>query len=329
MLSLLLFLLAFIGDTLAFKPGNVRMHMSTRTICNKEVKDVHGNPAPCGKSMAMETYGLTLPGMEDGSVTTREDMIVAKDGHVRVKAMPSRPYQYLMTVESPQTKRLDQLFRNQAVTISESQQEPESVRLLGAAKAPGSLQEDGWTAEGTTTLDGATVHKYTKRGPQGVDPSTKANYTALYQTGMYPDHWTFYTDSSDEKPVKLVGMNSFNGKTLQETDYSNHEEIDAEMDVAQAEKEMHTTYQITSSRRLGEGDSDVPPVNVDYITATFVAEDERTYFEDAEDVDWLKSRRLRRGLSGAKAGVMYFDIPKGSAADTFFHTEYNRRMVEL
>ncbi|EER01200.1 hypothetical protein Pmar_PMAR028854 [Perkinsus marinus ATCC 50983] len=55
----------------------------------------------------METCGLTLPGMEDGSVTIREDMIVAKDGPIRVKAMPSRPYQFLMTVESPETKRID------------------------------------------------------------------------------------------------------------------------------------------------------------------------------------------------------------------------------
>ncbi|EER10062.1 hypothetical protein Pmar_PMAR007059 [Perkinsus marinus ATCC 50983] len=332
MLSTLLILFAIIDDLQAFKPGNVRMHMSTRTICNPDVKDVHNNPAPCGKSMAMETYGLTLPGMEDGSVTIREDMIVAKDGLIRVKAMPSRPYQFLMTVESPETKRIDQLYKNQAITISETKQEPESVRLLGAAKAPGSLQEDGWTSEGTTTLNGATVHKYIKWGPQGVDATSKANYSALYQTGMYPDHWIFYTDSNDEKPVKLLGINSIRGKTLQETDYSNHEELDDAIDIAEAEKEMHTTYQITSSRRLGENDVDAPPVNLDYINATFIAEDERTFFEDAEEVDWLGPQRLRTGLSGAfgaRAGVMYFGIPKGSAADTFFHTEYNRRMVQL
>ncbi|KAF4655841.1 hypothetical protein FOL47_009262 [Perkinsus chesapeaki] len=329
MISILLILTTLICYSLAFKAGNMRMHITTETICNKDVVDIHGNPAPCGKSMAMETYGLTLPGMEDGSITTREDMIVAKDGQVTVKAMPSRPYQFIMTVEGSETKRLVQFFKNQAVTISESQQEPESVRLLGAAKAPGSLAEDGWTHEGTTTLDGATVHKYTKRGPQGVDPKTKANYTALYQTGMYPDHWTFYTDSNDDKPVKLIGMNSFNVKTLQETDYANHEELDENMDVAQAEKEMHSTYQITSSRRLGEGDADAPPVNTDFLTATFIAEDERNYFEDAQDLDWMKAGRLRAGASKAAAGVMYFDITKGSAADTFFHHEFNRRMVEV
>ncbi|KAF4648970.1 hypothetical protein FOL47_002602, partial [Perkinsus chesapeaki] len=92
-------LLGFPDQASAFKPVNMRMHLLTRTVCNKDVKDVHGNPAPCGKSMAMETYGLTLPGMEDGSITTREDMIVAKDGQVTVKAMPSRPYQFIMTVE--------------------------------------------------------------------------------------------------------------------------------------------------------------------------------------------------------------------------------------
>ncbi|KAF4653817.1 hypothetical protein FOL47_010281 [Perkinsus chesapeaki] len=214
------FLVAQVFDTSAFKPGNIRMHLVTRTICNKDAKDVHGNPNPCGKSLAMETDGLTLPGMEDGSVTTREDMIVAKDGLVDVKAMPSRPYQFIMSVDGPKTKRVAQLFKNQDITLSETPQRSESVRLLGAANAPGSLAEDGWTHRGTTTMDGATVHKYTKRGPQGIDPNTKANYTALYQTGMYPDHWTFYTDSNDDKPVKLVGVNSFNLKTLQVTEFA-------------------------------------------------------------------------------------------------------------
>lgn len=330
MLSVIIFALAFCEEASALKRANIRMHLSTRTYCNKDVKDIHGNPSTCGKSMAMETYGLTLPGMDDGSVTVKEDMIVAKDGLVRVKAMPSRPFQFLMTTESTKTKAVHQLFNHQAIAILESEQDPDVSRRL--AESPATLAEVGWTSEGKTTLDGATVNKYTKRGPQGVDKKTGANYTALYQTGMYPDLWTLYTDSADDKFIRMVAMNSFGGKTLQETDYSNHQQLTDDFDVTQATQEIYSTYKITSSRRLGEGDSDAPPVNMDFITADFIAEDERTYFQENQNVDWLNpaSQVLLRGsVQGAGAGVPYFGITKGSASDAFFNHEDNRRMEQL
>ncbi|KAF4727186.1 hypothetical protein FOZ62_012507, partial [Perkinsus olseni] len=104
-------------------------HATTTNLCNRDVKDAHGNPVPCGISRARETLGLTLPGMEDGTLTTREHIIITKDGNVRVKAMPSRPYQYFMYVETPKNVKLHQLYNHQAIPLVDSTPEFEAHRL--------------------------------------------------------------------------------------------------------------------------------------------------------------------------------------------------------
>ncbi|KAF4687013.1 hypothetical protein FOZ60_004631 [Perkinsus olseni] len=299
-------------------------HATTTNLCNKDVKDAHGNPVPCGKSRARETLGLTLPGMEDGSLTTREHIIIAKDGNVRVKAMPSRPYQYFMYTETPKNVKLHQLYNHQAIALADSTPEFEAQRLYGAG-----LSEDGWTDEGMTNLDGKTLHRWTKRGPQGLDKASGFNYTAVYQTCMHPDVWTFYTDSDDSKPVKLVGSNSFCNKALRVTEYSNYRTLDETLTVEDSIKEVHTMYGI-GSRILSVGESqEVPKVCEDLLGAPYVCESEREFFGDGQEVDWIPSGRRMRGATESQDIIPYFDVAEGTAAYTFFHHQYERRLLQL
>ncbi|KAF4673764.1 hypothetical protein FOL46_006464 [Perkinsus olseni] len=299
-------------------------HATTTNLCNKDVKDAHGNPVPCGKSRARETLGLTLPGMEDGSLTTREHIIIAKDGNVRVKAMPSRPYQYFMYTETPKNVKVHQLYNHQAIALVDSTPEFEAQRLYGAG-----LSKDGWTDEGMTNLDGKTLHRWTKRGPQGLDKASGFNYTAVYQTCMYPDLWTFYTDSDDSQPVKLVGSNSFCNKALRVTEYSNYRTLDETLTVEDSIKEVHTMYGI-GSRILSVGESqEVPKVCEDLLGAPYVCESEREFFGDGQEVDWIPSGRRMRGATESQDIIPYFDVAEGTAAYTFFHHQYERRLLQL
>ncbi|KAF4650821.1 hypothetical protein FOZ61_011007 [Perkinsus olseni] len=256
-------------------------HATTTNLCNRDLKDAHGNPVPCGISRARETLGLTLPGMEDGSLTTREHIIIAKDGNVRVKAMPSRPYQYFMYTETPNNVKLHQLYNHQAIALVDSTPEFQAQRLYGAG-----LSKDGWTDGGLANIDGKALHKWTKRGPQGIDKASGFNYTAVYQTCMQPNVWTFYTDSDDSKPVKLVGSNSFCNKVLRVTEYSNYRTLDETLTVEDSIKEVHTMYGIRS-RILSVGESqEVPKVCEDLLGAPYVCESEREFFGDGQGVDW-------------------------------------------
>ncbi|KAF4682479.1 hypothetical protein FOZ60_010481 [Perkinsus olseni] len=299
-------------------------HATTTNLCNRGLKDAHGNPVPCGISRARETLGLTLPGMEDGSLTTREHIIIAKDGNVRVKAMPSRPYQYFMYTETPKNVKLHQLYNHQAIALIDSTPEFQAQRLYGAG-----LSKDGWTVGGLANIDGKTLHKWTKRGPQGIDKASGFNYTAVYQTCMQPNVWTFYTDSDDSKPVKLVGSNSFCNKVLRVTEYSNYRTLDETLTVEDSIKEVHTMYGI-GYRILSVGESqEVPKVCEDLLGAPYVCESEREFFGDGQGVDWIPSGRRMRGATESQDIISYFDVAEGTAAYTFFHHQYERRLLQL
>ncbi|KAF4654614.1 hypothetical protein FOZ61_008164 [Perkinsus olseni] len=299
-------------------------HATTTNLCNRDVKDAHGNPVPCGISRARETFGLTLPGMEDGSLTTREHIIITKDGNVRVKAIPSRPYQYFMYIETPKNVKLHQLYNHQAIALVDSTPEFEAHRLYGSG-----MKQDGWTDEGMTNLDGKTLHRWTKRGPQGLDKTSRFNYTAVYRTCMYPDVWTFFTDSNDSRPVKLVGSNSICNKALRVTEYSNYRVLDETLTVGDSIQVMYEMYGI-KSRMLSVGEAqNVPKVCEDLLAAPYVCEAEREFFGDGQEVDWTPSGRMMRGATANQDIISYFDIAEGSAAYTFFHHQYDRRLLQL
>ncbi|EER18960.1 hypothetical protein Pmar_PMAR018424 [Perkinsus marinus ATCC 50983] len=326
------FLIPFIGINYgvdALKASNARFTATTTKYCNKDLLDADGNPAPCGKSMARETYGLTLPGMEDGSLTTRQDVIVSEEGQVTVEASPNHPYQYMMYVETPEMRKVDQIFMNTARTVLEETR-PSHRMLTAAIQNTQSLEENGWTKEGIESLDGGSYTKWSYHGPEGVDSKDGTNYTAIYQTGLQPNVWVLYTDESANKPHKLLAINTYkNGKVFQETTIHQWKDLGEKAGVHEATNEMLSTYNVDSSRVLSTGDVHAPFVDAGYLNVDYIPEKARAFFEDGNDYDWMpKHRSLRLGTTGFK-GIQYFTIEKGSAADSFFRVNTKRNLVQL
>ncbi|KAF4697250.1 hypothetical protein FOZ60_009874 [Perkinsus olseni] len=329
--NMFLLLVPFIGTMYgvdALQATNARFTATTTKYCNKDLLGSNGNPAPCGISMARETYGLTLPGMEDGSLTTRQDVIATKEGQVTIEASPSRPYQYMMYVETPELRKVDQIFMNTARTVLVETRGTERM-LAVATQNSQSLEEDGWINEGAESVDGGSYTKWVLHGPEGVNPKDGTNYTALYETGLQPDTWVLYTDESANRPHKLLAINTHkNGKVFQETTIDSWESLGDEVGVQHATNEMFSTYNVDSSRLLSTGDMKVPFVDSAYLTVDYIPESARAFFEDGEDYDWIPEHRSLRQGAGFK-GIQYFTIEKGSAADSFFRANRMRELIQI
>ncbi|KAF4685005.1 hypothetical protein FOZ60_007057 [Perkinsus olseni] len=310
--------------------GNMRMHVTTKDYCNPDLKDGHGNPAPCGVSKSMETFGLTLPGMDDGVLTTREDIIITNDGQVSVKALPNYPYQFIMTVESSESTRVEQLYDHQSSVLAEAPL-PSYVSLLhNAGIDTADLEAQGWTHEGVEDLDGAGMSRWSKKGPEGVDTKDGTNYTALYQTGLMPDTWVLFIDEGTQQPVKLLAIDTYVGsKVFQESIFEQFESLHEDLSIESATEAMYQTYRIDSHRRLDEATGrGVPLVMADYITGDFLPERSRAFFEEHEAADWMSEHRsLRQGVMSR--GIEYFSIEENSAADIYFHALSHRQHVQV
>ncbi|KAF4685840.1 Has a dual role in the assembly of mitochondrial ATPase [Perkinsus olseni] len=311
-----------LGGEAGLSKGNVRMHVTTKKYCNLGLVDASGKPAPCGISKGEETYGFTLPGMEDGVQTTIEDVVIAKDGQVSVQASPALPYTYLMSVNSPGYNGVEKLYNHQSFVVSEEvPDDAAEASTLGET-----LADDGWIPQES---DEASTNKWLLYGPQGVDPVTGANYTALYQTGVAPDAWILYTDETNENPRKLLAVNTFlNDRVFQESTFDEVESLGDDITVAEAVQAVYATYQVDGGRRLTSGDDfEAPHVDAEMIDAPFVSEKTRQFFSGEGDWDWMSKRKLRSS-QGFK-GISYFTIEKGSAADKYFHAAAQRGLAEI
>ncbi|KAF4687259.1 hypothetical protein FOZ60_004181 [Perkinsus olseni] len=312
------------------KTDNMRLRVTTKDFCNPDLKDGHGNRAPCGISQARETYGLRLPGMEDGVLTTREDIIVTKDGQVSVKALPNYPYQFIMTVESPESKRVEHFYDHKSSVLAHTQVPSHASRLQNAGIDPGDLEAQGWTRDGVDKLNGAVVSKWLRKGPEGLDPKDGTNYTALYQTGLAPDTWVVFIDESVQQPVKLLAINTYVGsKVFQESIFEHAAPLDKELSIESAVEAMYHTYRIDSHHHLDEASvREAPFVTADYIAGDRLAERSRAFFEEHEAEDWMSGRRSLRQDTVSR-GIKYFTIEENSAADFYFHASRHRQLVKV
>ncbi|KAF4658379.1 hypothetical protein FOL47_008002 [Perkinsus chesapeaki] len=308
-------------------PNNIRMRVTTKNYCNHDLVDADGNPAPCGISQSMETYGLTLPGMDDGILTTREDIIIVTDGQVSVKAMPNYPYQYIMTVNSAESKRVEQLYNHQSFLLSVGRDTTYVGKLSSAASGRQGLVEQGWAYEGTDM--GTAISTFSKKGPEGVDPVDGTNYTAIYQAGLMPDSWVLYYDESTQQPVKLMAVDTYVGsKIFQESTFEEVEDLNSDMTVEGATQAMYDIYRVDHQRRLDEADEYIPLAMPDYISGDFLPERSRAFFDNHNPVDWMSDRRALR-QSGMSRGIEYFTIEKNSAADVYFHALSDRQLAQV
>ncbi|KAF4672339.1 hypothetical protein FOL47_000647 [Perkinsus chesapeaki] len=266
-----------------------------------------------------------LMGMDDGYITTREDVIIANDGQVTVKALPNHPYQYFMDIQTPNHLRVKQLFMNEAFVLKDDYIDDDTV---------------GVDTSSIGIVDGIgdkynKVNKWVKKGVEGVDPSSGMNYTALYMTGIAPDTWTLY--EADDTPLVMVVSNSFkNDRVFQLSTFTHFTKLQNGITVDEAESTMDSIYHVKQQqhRKLQPNDdssSITPPptVDVDMISSDYLPEASRAYFQtvDSNDIDWMTmpyhdNSNLRRQSSSSSStfeGIDYFTIPKGSAADIYFH----------
>ncbi|KAF4687843.1 hypothetical protein FOZ60_003461 [Perkinsus olseni] len=330
--SLAALLCHFYGAS-AFTMGNIRMQTKVTHYCNLDLLDEYGKPVQCHISNAMETMGLVLPGMDDGkSLTTRQDVFIAKDGQVTLQASPSHPYQYLLTSDTDTHSQTLQLFDKKSFLVQHvAKQKGDSPgrRLVDASRT---LEDDGWVHQGLVEVDGQKVNKWVMSGPQGLDPKSGANFTALAQTGLMANSWTLYTDEADKQIVKLLATNSFeNDKVYQETVVTHWEELEAATTVDDAMQHVYSAYEIGDHSADPPTPDQAPLLDARLIKTHLISESARLFFNDGEMPDWRSRKRLRRADQSSPS-IDYFDIVEGSASHKYFLAQYDpdhRQLLNL
>ncbi|KAF4684932.1 hypothetical protein FOZ60_007114 [Perkinsus olseni] len=113
-------------------PHYYEFQVEIKSYCLQGLKDPHGNAPSCSTATAVATQGLTLPGMDDGTLTTRAHVIAGSDGsETMVEAHPSYPYQYFMrtSISSSTSGRLPLLNGSSMARRSSSAKLPQGQIL--------------------------------------------------------------------------------------------------------------------------------------------------------------------------------------------------------
>ncbi|KAF4744213.1 hypothetical protein FOZ62_000762, partial [Perkinsus olseni] len=186
-------LLSSLASTTVGTPHYYEFQLETRRHCIEGLRDSQGRPPACSKSIAMETAGLTLPGMEDDTLTTRSHVIIGSDGsESTVEAHPSYPYQYFLRCSTEKSVTVERLTNGKALFVGST-----SSGVYGRPamlSEPTSLEDDGWTFSGSMEKD-------------GLDNSTGFHYSSMYMANLAPDTWTLYMDDKNEKPLSIIATN--------------------------------------------------------------------------------------------------------------------------
>ncbi|KAF4648096.1 hypothetical protein FOZ61_003158, partial [Perkinsus olseni] len=311
-------------------------HLETRLHCIESLRDSHGKPPACSKSVAMETAGLTLPGMEDGTLTTRSHVIIASDGsEVRVEAHPSYPYQYFMRTADRESVRVERLINGEAVFIGSRASSADTKPMPLCSSR--TLEADGWAFRGISEKDGMEVNEWFKQSFDGVDQSTGANYSAIYMANLGPDSWTLYMDKENQKPIRIVATNGRHGHVVhQEMRILSFEKRDHHLAVEDARQRMYELYQVSPpggalfSATEADDDHDNEATEDDSSFSNLRASLLSGYIppyssEVPEATPWL----ARRGLRPSEV-IPFFTVEEGTAAHEYFQKlNAPRRLMTL
>ncbi|KAF4733798.1 hypothetical protein FOZ63_024734, partial [Perkinsus olseni] len=206
-------LLSSLASSSVGTPHYYEFQLETRRHCIGGLRDAQGRPPACSKSIAMETAGLTLPGMEDDTLTTRSHVIIGSDGsESTVEAHPSYPYQYFLRCSTEKTVTVERLINAKALFVGSTSSGVDG--RPATLSEPTSLEDDGWTFSGNMEKDGVEVNKWVKMSFQGLDNSTGFNYSSMYMANLAPDTWTLYMDDKNEKPLSIIATNGRHGHVV-------------------------------------------------------------------------------------------------------------------
>ncbi|KAF4747143.1 hypothetical protein FOZ63_009328 [Perkinsus olseni] len=318
MWSTLLPAAALLVSSLALNPPGTphfyEFQVETKTYCLEGLKDPHGKAPPCSTSTAVETEGLTLPGMDDGTLMTRAHLpLPVLHAHIDREALGESS----VTVERP--------FDGKALRVGEGPTGADSPPYTPFDSM--TLQDAGWTLRGMVEKDGVMVNKWVKESFDGVDPSTGANLSTIYWADLAPDTWTLYIDEENEKPLHLIASNRRNNDDIhQEITFTNFRENDGVMDAHEAHKYMCDSYDIIEEPLQAADDTDAPESHLSFrdslLSGHIPADPEFV----AEPVEWMSEGR-RRLRSSSFPVIPYFTISEGTAAATYFKRVGARRQL--
>ncbi|KAF4663832.1 hypothetical protein FOL47_005541 [Perkinsus chesapeaki] len=300
---------------------NYEFQVETKRHCIDGLQDAKGNPASCSRSIAFETAGLTLPGMEDGTLTTRSHVIIASDGsEVKVEAHPSYPYQYFINTMTADSFIVEHILNGESHLVGQT-----ASRFRTAPPALSgftSLVNDGWLFRGSVKKDGAMVNEWVKESFQGVDNATGANLSGIYLANLAPDTWTLYMDERNEKPVYLIATNGGHDHVVhQEMKFSNFERKSGQLSAEDARHRLNEMYGIKNVLKatddpkredLDDGFSNWRGELLSGYTPT-------DFSHPPDAADWMPHRRLR-----SSEIIPYFTIEEGTAAARYFGKLGNR-----
>ncbi|EEQ97669.1 hypothetical protein Pmar_PMAR009628 [Perkinsus marinus ATCC 50983] len=246
--------LLFVGSVAVH---HYEFHMETTLYCVEGLTDFEGKPHPCSKSIASNTAGMTLPGMDDGkSLMFKSHLVIGSDGsEARIDAHPAYPYQYFMTTTTPELVSVHSLRNGESFFIGSAPPQAHNMPIVAGGSL--SLKEDGWTFHSTVVVGGARQHTWVKEGFKGVDPATGFNHSHVHDANLAPDTWTLTMDEREEKPLKLVASNSKHGHAHHQVVVFTHfEKREGSLTSKEAEVRLYNAYQVPKnvaplpSRRL-------------------------------------------------------------------------------
>ncbi|EEQ98290.1 hypothetical protein Pmar_PMAR009135, partial [Perkinsus marinus ATCC 50983] len=281
-----------------------RMQLIRKTYCTTWGRSLGiRTTIPCGVSDQAETEGLALPGMDDGILTEREDIILTDDGMARVQALPNRPYKYVLTASSADYSKHEEVFGGIAKVLSEGAVDGNTnYEAQGQAfRYATYLTEFGFTNLGKTNLDGTPARVlvgYAANMPGGD------TLDGFAKEGMGADFFTVYMDGNvDGKVLKMEARNSYMGNELyQEVLVTAYGELKGDMSLKEAVDELHATYATSVEYNMSAQNPFVSSAFRTHSTAIvsgkYLSEAERLFYSAYEGrwsvLDWMKNGRGAR-----------------------------------
>ncbi|KAF4675440.1 hypothetical protein FOL47_007748 [Perkinsus chesapeaki] len=293
-----------------------------RQHCVQDAVDAHDNLIPCKESRKAETLGMTLPGMEDGILTTRSHTIVTADGEVAVEAHPSHPYQYFMNIKTADSYRVEHLVGGRSYLVGEIATHPRVAPTFGGSAT---LEEDEWTFDESRCAGNTCEDVWTKDSL--VEPGTPngIHFTAMYSSNLMPNKWTLYMNHYDYTPLRIVASNDMHEGTVhQEVIFKRFHKHSGHLSVLEARERLLDIYQTKSDAR---GLSPVEAGGLAGHTHHFRSQLLHGMIPEISRLPSVLSDWHQINDSTGVATIRYDIIEPGSAADLYFSALEDRRVL--
>ncbi|EER01216.1 hypothetical protein Pmar_PMAR028914 [Perkinsus marinus ATCC 50983] len=260
----------------------------------------------------------------------------------RVQALPNRPYKYVLTANSADYSKHEEVFGGIAKVLSESAVDGNTnYEAQGQAfRYATYLTEFGFTEVGKTNLDGTPARVlvgYAANMPGGD------TLDGFAKEGLGADFFTVYMDGNvDGKVLKMEARNSYMGNELyQEVLVTAYGELKGDMSLKEAVDELHATYASSVEYNMSAQNPFVSSAFHTHSTAIvsgkYLSEAERLFYSAYERrwsvLDWMKNGRGARGLRNNNASsifqpIKYFGIEPNSAAEEYFKDQNHGRHLQ-